>query len=114
MQLVNACLKSASVCSAVDAPTPTPTVAAPMAAPVPGRPNIAPIIAPPAAPIIAPTAAPLAACDSGPLLRDQYAGQDAIAPELRPERVRRDNLGNPILREKTPEEGGFWRRLMGW
>jgi hypothetical protein len=55
-------------------------------------------------------AAGLAACDGGTLLRDNYLGQGIIEPDLRPQRVRRDNLGNPILPTNAPSGGVFWRR----
>jgi hypothetical protein len=45
-------------------------------------------------------AATLPACDTGPLLRDWYMGKKFIEPELLPERVPRDQHGNPIMPTK--------------
>ncbi|MBT3532839.1 MAG: hypothetical protein HN478_03110 [Rhodospirillaceae bacterium] len=59
-------------------------------------------------------AANLTACDSDPILREKYSGQGILEPEYLPQPVRRDQLGNPILRENTPDGDGYWQRLMNW
>lgn len=59
-------------------------------------------------------AASLAACDSSPLLRDNYMGQNLLEPELLPRPVARDNKGNPILHAQSRDREGFWQSFKVW
>ncbi|MDP7546594.1 MAG: hypothetical protein QGF20_04810 [Alphaproteobacteria bacterium] len=59
-------------------------------------------------------AASLAACDSTPFLRDDYMGKKLIEPELLPQRVPRDQDGNPQLQTQARELESFWRKLKFW
>jgi len=58
--------------------------------------------------------ATLVACESGPLLRDDYMGQDLIEPELRPQLPPRDKFGNPKSSKSEFDKleiiDGFWPR----
>jgi hypothetical protein len=55
-----------------------------------------------------------AACDSGALLRDHYMGQKLLEPALLPQRVPRDDNGNPQLQTQERELENFWRQFKFW
>ncbi len=59
-------------------------------------------------------AANLAACDSSPLLRDHYMGQQLLEPEYLPHRVPRDKDGNPELQTQSRQLESFWQKLRFW